>query len=54
MEAFSKIIPSYYKLALKSDLNAGPEFNSLLEAFMVHLKDNFFGGDLIILLNFWF
>ncbi len=45
VEAFAKVIPTYYKLALKMDLNAGPEFNSLLENFMVHLKDDFFGGN---------
>ena len=50
IEAFSKVIPSYYKLALKSDLNAGPEFNELLEKFMVNLKDDFFGGDFLVLL----
>ena len=44
IEAFTKVIPYYYKLALKSDLNAGPDFNAALETFMVNLKEDYFGG----------
>ena len=47
MEAFTKVIPSYYKLAFKGDLNAGPELNALLEVFMANLKDDFFGGSIL-------
>jgi glutathione S-transferase len=41
---FSKIIPSYYKLAFKRDMNAGSELNDLLSDFAKNLKDDFFGG----------
>lgn len=46
---FTKIIPYYYKLALKKDLNVGDELNNLLAEFIVHLKDDYFGGNLIII-----
>ena len=44
VEAFSKVIPFYYKLALKSDLNAGGEFNAALEKFLINLIEDYFGG----------
>ena len=45
IEDFTKVIPSYYKLALKSDLNAQNEFNSALVTFINNnLHDEFFGG----------
>ncbi len=47
---FSKIIPSYYKLALKRDLTADLELNNLLADFAKNLKDDYFGG--LKLINF--
>jgi glutathione S-transferase len=44
VEAFNKLIPFYYKLALKSDLTVGAGFNEALEKFMLLLQDDFFGG----------